>query len=97
MRCLAVEASACPGLSWWIEKFSVPTSLVVDLDGNVLVSEVANARVQVFGPDRAFLFEISPRLFAGPHGLAFDADGTLYIADTGNNVGRKFRPVYAAE
>ena len=33
-----------------------------------------------------------------PNGLALSPDeGTLYIADTGNNVVRKFRPVYAAE
>lgn len=75
--------------------FSVPTSLVMDADGNVLVLEVTNSRVQVFGPDREFMFELSPKTFAAPHGLAFDSSGTLYFADTGNGVARKFRPIYS--
>ena len=75
--------------------FSVPTSLAMDADGNVLVLEVTNSRVQVFGPDREFMFGLSPKTFAAPHGLAFDSSGTLYIADTGNGVVRKFRLIYS--
>jgi hypothetical protein len=75
--------------------FSVPTRLVVDADGNVLVSEVTTSRVQVFGPDREFMFELSPKTFAAPHGLAFDSSGNLCIADTGNGVVREFCPIYS--
>ena len=47
--------------------FSVPTSLVIDADGNVLVLKVTNSREQVFGPDREFMFGLSPKTFAAPH------------------------------
>ena len=31
--------------------------------------------------------------FAGPHGLAFDSNGNLYVGDTRNNQVKKCRPV----
>ena len=68
----------------------VPTSINFDSDGNFFVSEVNNSRVQAFTPDGQFIGELVPGTFAGPHGLAFDSTGALYVADTRNDVIRKF-------
>ena len=41
--------------------------------------------------------EVAPGTFNGPHGLAFDNTGALYVADTGNDVIRKFERLQAED
>ncbi len=74
-------------------EFQVPTGIAVDRNGAVYVSEVDNHRVQIFDSAGEFLSKLTSGLLNGPHGLAFDSAGNLYVADTGHNYVRKFKPV----
>jgi sugar lactone lactonase YvrE len=85
---------------------NLPTGLVIDVSGNLYLSESANHRVLKISPDGTI------RRFAGtgeagsggdgqaavnaklnhPAGLALDSAGNLYIADRDNNQVRKVTP-----
>ncbi len=74
-----------------------PRGLAVDAQGNLYVSDTANHRVQVFGPDGRLVrtiggFGAGPGQFNEPRGVAVDADGNLYVADTWNARIAKFAP-----
>ena len=74
-------------------------ALVVDRTGNILVANTPAGRVQQITPDGRIstLAGAGPNRFSGdggpataatfasPSGLAFDASGNLYVADSGNN------------
>ena len=71
-----------------------PIAVAIDKRDRVWVSSL-NDRVQAFTTDGKFLFGISdsgdePGQLTRPHGMAFDADGNLYIADAGNQRIQKF-------
>lgn len=59
-------------------RFHLPHSVVVDRDGQVLVGDRENDRIQIFDADGKRL-----DVWNGyaPYGLAFDKDGTLFVAD----------------
>ena len=81
---------------WGSEGYShgqlgVRTSIAIDGDGNFYVAEVEASRVQIFSSTGEFLPEPAPGLLSGPHGLAFDSVGNLYVGDTRNNYVKKFR------
>lgn len=79
-------------------RFNGPTSLVFDSLGNLYVADTGNHAVRRIAPSYSVTTIIGTgtaghRNGAGltaqlnsPGGLAFDTAGTLYIADTGNNV-----------
>ena len=78
-----------------------PTGVVVDGSGNVYIADEANARVQKVSADGTTVTTVAGQIanpgFSGdgmaatgaqlafPSGLALDAAGNLYIADTNNN------------
>jgi alpha-tubulin suppressor-like RCC1 family protein/sugar lactone lactonase YvrE len=76
--------------------FNAPSGLVIDAAGNVLVADKGNHRIRkitqagvvttVAGADAGF--GEGPALdgakFNGPTGVAIDADGNIYVADTKN-------------
>ena len=64
---------------------------LIDRDGNFYVAEVENSRVQIFNSAGEYLSELAPGFLSGPHGLAFDSAGNLYVGDTRNNYVKKFR------
>jgi sugar lactone lactonase YvrE len=71
-----------------------PIAIAVDRYDRVLVSSL-NDRVQYFTSDGKYLFGIGgtgdePGEFIHPHGLAFDSQGHLYVADAGNQRIQKF-------
>ena len=71
-----------------------PITVAVDAHDRVWVSSL-NDRVQAFTSDGKFLFGISGSgkkkgQLARPHGMAFDSQGHLYIADAGNQRIQKF-------
>ena len=70
-----------------------PTSFTFDRDGNVYISEWTGSRIQIFTLDGQLIGEVAPGTFTGPHGIAIDSTGALYVADTGNDVIRKFERV----
>ena len=83
-----------------------PNGLLVDLAGNVYISDSGNRRVRkvdssgmietIAGPgEPGILGDGGPATEARlgyPRGLALDASGSLFIADTGNNSVRKVSP-----
>ena len=128
------EFGIAPGQLW------TPIGLDLDTDGNVLVVDTGNARVQKFSPEgellavfdnvglsnpqvisatadggfylsdprhaRVVAFDaqgeqiaVFPRfiVYGGPHGTATGLDGAVYLAETGNNIVRKFVPAARAE
>ena len=69
-----------------------PTSLALDGDGNLLVVDQLNARVQLFAPDGEYLDHFGGRgvgfgNFSRPKDIAVDAAGFIYVTDNAfNNV-----------
>ncbi len=83
-------------------QFSEPWGLAVADDGTVYVADTWNHRVQSFSPTGQFLnsfgefanvqhdAQAQPGTFWGPRDIAIDAEGNLYISDTGNKRIQKF-------
>lgn len=73
-------------------QFNYPSFLALDLNGNLVVSDTQNGRVQIFDMDGRFLrrfgeFGDAPGMFARPKGVAVDSEGHIYVVDAGfNNV-----------
>jgi uncharacterized protein (TIGR03663 family) len=77
-------------------QFQEPWGIAVSGDGRVYVADTWNHRVQVFDSQGNYLFgwgqfadtqgqaDGQPGAFWGPRDLALDADGNVYVADTGN-------------
>ncbi len=75
--------------------FDQPTSIAIAPNGDIFVSEghapaYGNSRITKFSKDGKFIKLIGkkgrmPGEFMGPHGLAFDSQGRLFVADRGNN------------
>ncbi len=80
-------------------QFSGPRGLALDLDGNLLVADSQNNRVQKLSPAGAPLAVWGgpdagdgPRQFRQPCGLAVAPDGSIYVADTWNHRIQKLDP-----
>jgi DNA-binding beta-propeller fold protein YncE len=80
-----------------------PWGVTVDSQGQTYVADTWNGRIQVFGPDGAFLrkwgyFNTTngelgdPLALFGPRGLTIDLSGNLLVADTGNKRILQFTP-----
>lgn len=83
-----------------------PSAVAVDTAGNIFVADTANNRVRKIDPlglittvagngSTAFGGDGGPAAdssLSGPRGVAVDAGGNLYIADTGHNRIRKVTP-----
>ena len=70
-------------------KLAQPRGLAVNKDGNVLVCDFGNNRIQEFAPDLHFLdgwgtFGKSPGEFKQPCGIAIAPSGEIFVADTWN-------------
>ncbi len=75
--------------------FDQPTSVAIAPNGDIFVSEghapsYGNSRIVKFSKDGKLLKIIgkkgrNPGEFMGPHNLAFDSRGRLFVADRGNN------------
>jgi len=83
-------------------QFSEPWGIAVDADDNVYVADTWNHRLQKFTADGEFItywgvFQdtggelLNPQgMFYGPRDIAIDAEGNLYVTDTGNKRVQKF-------
>jgi sugar lactone lactonase YvrE len=94
-----------PGLN---AQFRSPASVVVDQAGNVYVADTTNHRIRRISPTgEVTTFASSPKTgyvigyadgpaaeakFQGPHGMAVDKTGNVYVADTGNHCLRVISP-----
>lgn len=70
--------------------FSKPTSVAVDQDGNVYVTDMLNYRVEIFDADGKFIRAFGkhgdgPGYFAMPKGIAVDCDGHIWVTDSMQN------------
>jgi len=66
--------------------FHYPTNICVTRNGDIIVSDALNFRVQVFSRKGRFRFAIgrmgnSPGTFSRPKGVASDSDGNIYVVD----------------
>ncbi len=85
------------------EDFKQPVGLAVDAAGNVYIADTGNSRIRVISPEGGVTtvaggghegFADGPAfqaLFKQPEGVALDASGAIFVADTMNNVIRKIQ------
>jgi len=70
--------------------FAKPTSVALDSEGNVYVTDMLNYRVEVFDADGKFIRTFGkhgdgPGYFAMPKGIAIDCDGHIWVTDSMQN------------
>src|SRR5439155_1244882 len=78
-------------------EFDLPAGIAVDGNGNVLVSDTNNGRIEKFSPTGSFLSIMGTKgtaqgLLGAPNGIAVDRNGNLYVADAGNHHVQKLAP-----
>jgi len=78
-------------------QFNKPGGVVIDKEGNILVADAGNNRIQKFDSNGTFLTKFGTKgsedgQFYCPIGLAIDGEGTIYIVDAGNYRIQKFKP-----
>jgi DNA-binding beta-propeller fold protein YncE len=71
-------------------EFDLPTGIAVDANGNVLVGDTGNGRIEKFSPTGTFLSILGSKgtgqgQLAGPNGIAVDRTGNIYVADASNH------------
>jgi sugar lactone lactonase YvrE len=71
-------------------EFLYPSAVALDKEGNILVCDQMNARVQRFSPDGKFLDKFGtrgdgPGEFAVIKGVALDSEGHVYVTDGKNH------------
>ena len=75
-------------------QFDSPVGIAVDGDGNVLVADTGNSRIEKFAPTGAFISiigtnGIGQRQLGAPNGLTVDRFGNIYVADASNHCVQK--------
>ena len=63
-------------------QFDSPTAMAVDRNGNILVADTGNGRIEKFSPNGTFLKSIGK--FEALNGIAIDRDGNIYVAEIGS-------------
>nr|XP_019578070.1 PREDICTED: tripartite motif-containing protein 2 isoform X5 [Rhinolophus sinicus] len=74
-------------------QFNAPTGVAVDSNGNIIVADWGNSRIQVFDGSGSFLSYINTSAdpLYGPQGLALTSDGHVVVADSGNHCFKVYR------
>jgi len=70
-------------------QFDLPTGMCVDGNGNILVADTGNWRIEKFSPTGTFLSIIGAKgsghgQLADPNGIAIDRSGNIYVAEIGS-------------
>ena len=68
-------------------QFNHPTTMTVNNNGEILVNDSLNFRIQIFSPTGEFRNAFgkagdSPGYFSRPKGIAVDSDNNIYVVDT---------------
>jgi DNA-binding beta-propeller fold protein YncE len=71
-------------------QFDAPTGIATDVNGNILVADTGNSRIEKFSPSGTFLSTLGVKgndevQLAAPNGIAIDGDGNIYVADVGSH------------
>jgi DNA-binding beta-propeller fold protein YncE len=71
-------------------EFDSPTGIAVDGNGNILVADTNNGRIEKFSPTGTFLSIIGTKgsgngQLGEPNGIAIDRSGNIYVAEVGSN------------
>ena len=107
-RIVKFDANGQPVITWGQQgsgpgQFNEPWGIAVDKEGFVYVADTWNHRIQKFDADGNFVAEWGFAVmtggelrdeggFFGPRAIAIDAEGNLYVTDTGNKRVQKFAP-----
>jgi DNA-binding beta-propeller fold protein YncE len=78
-------------------QFDSPAGIAVDKNGNILVTDTGNGRIEKFSPTGTFLRIIGIKgtgrgQLGQPNGIAIDRAGNMYVADAGNQCVQKLGP-----
>ncbi len=63
-------------------EFDSPSAIAVDPNGNVLITDTGNGRIEKFSPIGTFITSIGQ--FEAPNGIAVDRGGNIYVAEIGS-------------
>jgi hypothetical protein len=78
-------------------EFDSPSGIAVDGNGNILVADTNNGRIEKFSPAGTFLSILGNKgtgqgQLAGPNGIAVDRAGNIHVADASNHRLEKLAP-----
>jgi sugar lactone lactonase YvrE len=78
-------------------QFDGPTGLAVDANGNILVADTNNGRIEKFSPTGIFLSTMGIKgigygQLGAPNGIGIDRAGNIYVADASKHVVEKLAP-----
>ena len=78
-------------------QFDSPTGLAIDRNGNVLVADTNNSRIEKFAPTGTFLSNMGIKgngygQLSAPNGIAIDRAGNIYVADASKHRVEKLAP-----
>ena len=71
-------------------EFDAPSAIIFDSNGNLLVADTNNNRIQKYDSSLAYSGTISDSSMMSPIGLAYDKDNNLYVIDSQNSRVQKF-------
>ncbi len=71
-------------------EFDLPSGMCIDGNGNILVADTGNGRIEKFSPTGSFLSVIASKgsghgQLGEPNGIAVDRAGNIYVAEVGSN------------
>ncbi len=78
-----------------VGQFYSPSSVVIDDQSNIYITDMGNDRVQKFDKTGAFLMQFGSKganegQFSGPSGISLDSNGNIYVVDSDNYRVQKF-------
>jgi DNA-binding beta-propeller fold protein YncE len=71
-------------------EFDLPLGMCIDGNGNILVADTGNGRIEKFSPTGSFLSVIASKgsghgQLGEPNGIAVDRSGNIYVAEVASN------------
>jgi DNA-binding beta-propeller fold protein YncE len=71
-------------------EFDLPSGMCIDGNGNILVADTGNGRIEKFSPTGSFLSVIASKgsghgQLGEPNGIAVDRSGNIYVAEVASN------------